>query len=1544
MVHEDAIITCNGDVNWLSGSMANFTENGVFRVSGDWDFRTGSNANLADGFVNFVGTGISWIRSYSPNSRFNDVSIYKSGVNNIIRFSNLSTSDLLVNRLYVEGNANFESWSDFDIIIGDVFSSYGNYDLTKGSNTGSLRFNGQTTLIYHDAGSVGLMNNVVFDSSNGATLWGDLGIVVKGNLMIESGTFDSNGLPVELHSDWINNGGTYEANNSVVIFNGDGAGVAQDISGINVFYDVVKTNSDTYLRFSDPNTISNNLELHNLCRVFENLDIGGTLNLDDPLSQLSVYSSSNVTVSTFDQGGNVFVTQNSVLTINDIVEQEIIGTYELFSGEINLTQDLNDLVDMNADITIEDGQFIVNGGVGMSWWAFNKDASLTMTGGVLDFNNAGCDIYDSPNTLTLNLSGGTIRTSGNLIIDNPLFTPSFGTIELYSSSDVDISTTNGSNVNDLTIAKNAKSAVSLKLSERDIASGIKPKGKAPMANTVNLFSDYYINGDFVINNGVFNTDVYDMFVVGEWTNNVGDVGFLANSNTVTFNGDGVNQNNVNGTSTFYDIVQLNTGTLLKFFDPNTISNNLELHHFCFAYDILSINGILDIDDNTSKFYTYSGANVTVAQLDQGGEIVVLYETSSLTINDLVEPEITGTYSLLSGEINLTQDPGSFVDMNAYLTIEDGQFIVNGGNGLSFWAYNKNASLNMSGGILDFNNAGCNIYDSPNVLNMNISGGIIRTAGNFVVDNPAFTPTAGTLELYSSNDADISTANGSNVFNLEINKNAKFSVSFSLSERDIALGIKPKGKAPMANTVTLFSGLNINGNLNIYDGILNSDNYNIYIAGDWYNEAGSTGFVANSNTVTFDGNAPADILSDEVFYNLSLEKTHNGYNGLELDAGHIVNVLNNLHIIDGGMEINENAVLDLENNIDIDVDAGLNINDVGAQLYIGGNWTNDNTLWNISGTGFAPGSSVTTFDGTTDQTITTNADREDFGKLVIDKTGGEFKPNDSINVMDDFTLTQGLWHDNTIGLTHYFQGDFFVADGNIAGWNSLTGNTVVFKGTAFQNIYNQFGFHYFYKMIVDKTDFAVKKGQNGGEVSKAVKEQLTEGGNKGEKGSTVTLISSIDIEHSLDNGLTIEEGTLDLNGNTLYTMGDININDGGKIIINDNARLIVDENDSLNVNSGGMLEAIGSAGANAGISNRNNGYYDFTVKTGGTISAVEATFEDMSMNGVFVMEGATIDPANAFTNCTFKNGTPGFAGLLGLNSDQTLTLMGLNFPLNTNGTEYNIFKTSNVGEFTIKAAFGPFMGPEYELDNFNRVNWGDINIELDLRAFLEGPFNGVDMNTDLRDKGVLPLSQPFNEYPYWYEGTESVGSIPVNVVDWVLVELRDAYAPANADNASVFEERAAFLLNDGSIVDIDGSSPLTFNTTYEKRIYPVIIQLNHLAIVSDIFLQRDINGIYAHDFTNGSAFGGAAGQKEVTPGVWAMFGGDSSGEGSVDNNDITGWRFDAGRRGYLFGDYNLDAEVDNKDKNDICIPNLGKSSQVIQPMKSTSGNNERFTKE
>ena len=222
----------------------------------------------------------------------------------------------------------------------------------------------------------------------------------------------------------------------------------------------------------------------------------------------------------------------------------------------------------------------------------------------------------------------------------------------------------------------------------------------------------------------------------------------------------------------------------------------------------------------------------------------------------------------------------------------------------------------------------------------------------------------------------------------------------------------------------------------------------------------------------------------------------------------------------------------------------------------------------------------------------------------------------------------------------------------------------------------------------------------------------------------------------------------------------------------------------------------------------------------------------------------------------------------------------------------------------------------------------LRLTFDVKAFLEGPFNGVDMNTNLNPDNIT-LTQPYNTEPWFYTGTESVNSIPnTDIVDWVLIELRDTTDAALAIAETRIAQQAAFLLKDGSIVATDGVSNIQFDTQLTNQLFVIIWHRNHLGILSanPVVLT---DGVYSFNFTTGNSQAyGTDSQKEIATGKWGMFGGDGNKDKSIDSDDKTiVWEVQAGQSGYLNGDFNLDSEVDNQDKNSIWEQNNGISSQI-----------------
>ncbi|MEO1434709.1 MAG: HYR domain-containing protein, partial [Bacteroidota bacterium] len=205
--------------------------------------------------------------------------------------------------------------------------------------------------------------------------------------------------------------------------------------------------------------------------------------------------------------------------------------------------------------------------------------------------------------------------------------------------------------------------------------------------------------------------------------------------------------------------------------------------------------------------------------------------------------------------------------------------------------------------------------------------------------------------------------------------------------------------------------------------------------------------------------------------------------------------------------------------------------------------------------------------------------------------------------------------------------------------------------------------------------------------------------------------------------------------------------------------------------------------------------------------------------------------------------------------------------------------------------------------------GDVTITA--KAFLEGPYNGLDMDDDLRDGGQLPLNSP-------YGGSESVSPLVIanddQVVDWIEVSLRNDPVPGvGSTGEDIIATRAGLLLRDGSIVELDGVSPLTFFNIPSGNYYVVVNHRNHLGLSTDAPVAVSATTPMI-DFTDPATatYGGIFDGLNIG-GVRVMVGGDADGDGQVvaaDRNAVWNARNTAG---YLDEDINMDIVVTAADR-------------------------------
>lgn len=212
--------------------------------------------------------------------------------------------------------------------------------------------------------------------------------------------------------------------------------------------------------------------------------------------------------------------------------------------------------------------------------------------------------------------------------------------------------------------------------------------------------------------------------------------------------------------------------------------------------------------------------------------------------------------------------------------------------------------------------------------------------------------------------------------------------------------------------------------------------------------------------------------------------------------------------------------------------------------------------------------------------------------------------------------------------------------------------------------------------------------------------------------------------------------------------------------------------------------------------------------------------------------------------------------------------------------------------------------------------------LNAKMMLEGPYQNGSMTKQLKNSGLIPLSQPYSGSPWNYNGTEHVSSIPANCTDWVLVELR-----TTPSSTSKIASRAGFITSSGIITDLNGIGALGFPDISNGNYYVVVRHRNHLPVMSANPVPLGASSML-YDFTSGAekVYGGSGSFKLIDPAssAWGMVAGDATNEGSIYVDDYSDhWTPSFGlTNSYHAADFNLDGNVLVDDYSDYWLPNFG----------------------
>ncbi|HMW98130.1 MAG TPA: S8 family serine peptidase, partial [Flavobacteriales bacterium] len=235
------------------------------------------------------------------------------------------------------------------------------------------------------------------------------------------------------------------------------------------------------------------------------------------------------------------------------------------------------------------------------------------------------------------------------------------------------------------------------------------------------------------------------------------------------------------------------------------------------------------------------------------------------------------------------------------------------------------------------------------------------------------------------------------------------------------------------------------------------------------------------------------------------------------------------------------------------------------------------------------------------------------------------------------------------------------------------------------------------------------------------------------------------------------------------------------------------------------------------------------------------------------------------------------------------------------------------------------------------------VSVSARVFLQGPYNSTDglMADGLRTAGLIPNTEPFTALGFTHVnggGGETLGAGVTStsgadaVVDWVLLELRDAGSPAQ-----VLATRSALVQRDGDITATDGVSPVVFGVGAGD--YHVAVRhRNHLGAMTATAITLD-EAPTPIDFTSVATGTFGTDARIAIGAVRALWTGNATGDATVKytggSNDrdpillaVGSTTPNGSAAGYLRTDTNLDGIVKytgSANDRDIILTNTGSTT-------------------
>lgn len=1306
-----------GNVVWNSTSSINAYFGGRMEVSSNFTFASGSSINMEPCWLTFTGGSSSNIYNHSAASSFSSVTLSKTG-SAVVYINNSSTATMTI-----DGTLNIGTGSvligqpNITTILmgnllnsGNIYLNSGTLSLEKASGTQDIQVN---TNDY--------FNSVRINTGGTVTISTTSLMQLRGSMNIQAGVLNPQNNTIALFGDWSNTAGTggFEQGIGRVIFNGG-----------------------NYHQYCSNETFFT-LEVHKT--------VGGALRMNG----------TNVTCTKYDwTAGAIDVLNNGTFTVsNQLLDNGIAGNFYLNTGcTINLTN-LTGNVDLKGNLYIYGGIFNVYGGINPSWWPAGGNASITMSGGILDFVDQSIVVkIDQTYNLTQNITGGTIRTSKDFSNGRTNFTPAGGKVEMYGTANSLLTMTSG-NLHEFTVNKSTGSQVTLNTNATVNGSLNIDGGTFATSNkTLNLLSHLDINAAGTLHLGAGSQTI---FANGE---------YLYVSGNGTLKSEGTQSQNaiVTSSSGFYFIQVYNNGTIAAKHTTFRKMNNLYL-----------FDG--SIVDPANSFYKCTFTDNSPAYAN----MLIFASAQEIQIREANFPLLNSSYTSSkpnnSGKVTFKDATGLYAgpayESDPYNRIDwvESQpglwtgIISNDWNNPENWddLALPNSSTNVLIPASAPNMPVVNTETAILVNNMTVLGTLTINEANLIsndftisgslVMSPGLNVQA-TLQIFGNLTFESgSTASLLAYSDIEIHKNLVFNTGSNVQMLEGRLILTGDAISQVINHSSntfierliankadsyyaRFSDastqhLNVNY-LDLWDGYFLTSGDKHFVLNKNLNNMGGH-ISCSSGTFKLDGNNQTlKLRPNDYFYHLVFSQT--GTASVNTANTSVLTAKGNLHI--------DSGVFDA----------------TGLTIKIGGNWDN-----NVGPAAFTQTGSRVIFNGGYYHQYLWN--NETFDVLELDKPlGGALRMN---NGATGYTLTCNVY-DWTAGAIDAINGAVFtaydLADEGIYGnyyvnpdceinlykpgeyqTLDLIGNFNIWGGNfnVFGHGDSQWGRHGNCTLnmsggvlnfenvdiwIDSQSPYSFTGNINGGSIRTRGDFAISSDGNFNPTGGNVEIYgtnnggiyayggSFYDLIINLDDGwsycndaqvtndLLIQGGRFVISiGNTLECWNNIEISSWATLEMHCLATLKMKDMSSIVVHEYGQVLFDCDGGIdNATISGITpNDYYSINATANSYITVRNTSFNQLMGQGFYVAPGATINPEKAFSSCTFGPGKPGSNALLTIDNNQNIILRNVVFPDNSSGVLHNVSKTVDAGSLTFKDATGDFAGPGFENDPFNRINWG-----------------------------------------------------------------------------------------------------------------------------------------------------------------------------------------------------------------------------------------------